>query len=166
MPDFAALSVDELSGLLESRQVSPVEVTEAVLDNVRRYDGALNAYIDVYREDALESARNAATEIASGRYHGPLHGIPMAIKDNIYFAGRVTTMGSKIHRDFVPESNATVVDKLVDAGVVFLGKLNMHEYALGGTTDNRYYGTCRNPWDLDKSPGGSSGGSAAAWPAT
>jgi aspartyl-tRNA(Asn)/glutamyl-tRNA(Gln) amidotransferase subunit A len=160
--DLAALPVHELGPLLESRQVSPVEVLNAVLENVERYDDSLKAYIDVYRDDALHAARAAESEIAGGRYRGPMHGIPVAIKDNIYFADRVTTMGSKIHGDFVSSTNAAVVDRLSEAGAVFLGKLNMHEYALGGTTDNRYYGTCRNPWDLDKSPGGSSGGSAAA----
>jgi aspartyl-tRNA(Asn)/glutamyl-tRNA(Gln) amidotransferase subunit A len=160
--DLAALPVHELGPLLQSRQVSPVEVTNAVLENVARYDDTLKAYIDVYRDDSLQAARAAESEISGGRYRGPMHGIPVAIKDNIYFADRVTTMGSKIHSDFVSSTNATVVDRLSEAGAVFLGKLNMHEYALGGTTDNRYYGTCRNPWDLDKSPGGSSGGSAAA----
>ena len=160
--DLAALGVHELAPLLESREVSPVEVTEAVLENVARYDNTLRAYIDVYRVDALTGARTAESEISAGEYRGPLHGVPVGIKDNIYFADLITTMGSKIHGDFVSSHNATVVDRLADAGAVFLGKLNMHEYALGGTTDNRYYGTCRNPWDLDKSPGGSSGGSGAA----
>jgi aspartyl-tRNA(Asn)/glutamyl-tRNA(Gln) amidotransferase subunit A len=160
--DLAGLPVHELAPMLESGQVSPVEVTKAVLENVGRYDDTLKAYIDVYQDDALKAARDAESEISGGHYRGPLHGVPLAIKDNIYFADRVTTMGSKIHGDFVSSTNATVVHRLSEAGAVFLGKLNMHEYALGGTTDNRYYGTCRNPWDLDKSPGGSSGGSAAA----
>jgi aspartyl-tRNA(Asn)/glutamyl-tRNA(Gln) amidotransferase subunit A len=162
MSDLAARSVGQLSELIETGEISPVELTEAVLDNVSRHDETLKAYIEVYRDDAMTAARNAETEIASGHYRGPLHGIPMGIKDNIYFADRVTTMGSKIHGDFVSETNATVVDRLFDAGVVFLGKLNMHEYALGGTTDNQFHGTCRNPWDLTMSPGGSSGGSGAA----
>lgn len=159
---LAALTVHELAPMLESREVSPVEVTEAVLDNVGRYDGELHAYIDVYGDEALARVRQAEVEISQGDYRGHLHGVPVGIKDNIYFADRVTTMGSKIHADFVSTHNATVVDRLAAAGAVFLGKLNMHEYALGGTTDNPYYGTCRNPWDLDKSPGGSSGGSGAA----
>lgn len=90
-----------------------------------------------------------------------MHGIPRGTKNNIYLADRVTTMGSKLHGEFVAEENA-VVDRLADPGVVFLGKLNMHEYALGGTTDNSFHGTCRNPWGLDKTPGGSSVGSGAA----
>jgi len=160
--DLAALPVHELGPLLESRRVSPVEVTEAVLRNVTRHDDTLRAYIEVYRDDALRVARAAESEIAGGRYRGPLHGIPLALKDNIYVADRVTTMGSKIHADFVSPTSAAVVDRLSEAGAVLLGKLNMHEYALGGTTDNPHHGTCRNPWDLDRSPGGSSGGSAAA----
>jgi aspartyl-tRNA(Asn)/glutamyl-tRNA(Gln) amidotransferase subunit A len=133
-----------------------------VLDGIERHDATLRAYIDVYRDEALAAARAAAAEIAAGHHRGPLHGIPMGIKDNIYLADRVTTMGSKIHADFVSPTDATVVERLAEAGVVVLGKLNMHEYALGGTTDNPWYGTCRNPWDLDVSPGGSSGGSGAA----
>jgi aspartyl-tRNA(Asn)/glutamyl-tRNA(Gln) amidotransferase subunit A len=160
--DPAALPVHELAPMLKDRQLSPVELTRAVLDNIARYNGRLNAYIDVYVEEAIEQARAAEAEIARGDYRGPLHGVPIGIKDNIYFADRVTTMGSKIHADFVSPHNATVVDRLAEAGAVFVGKLNMHEYALGGSTDNPYYGTCRNPWDLSKSPGGSSGGSGAA----
>jgi aspartyl-tRNA(Asn)/glutamyl-tRNA(Gln) amidotransferase subunit A len=162
MSDLAARSVDELSGLIEAGQVSPVEVTRAVLDNIGRHNDTLRAYIEVYRDDAMAAARDAEAEIASGRYRGRLHGVPMGVKDNLYFADRVTTMGSKIHAGFVSGTNATVVDRLSDAGAVFLGKLNMHEYALGGTTDNPFHGTCRNPWDLSMSPGGSSGGSGAA----
>jgi aspartyl-tRNA(Asn)/glutamyl-tRNA(Gln) amidotransferase subunit A len=141
--DLAALGVNELAPLLESRKISPVEVTEAVLQNVARYDETLRAYIEVYQEDALARAHGAESEISAGDYRGPLHGVPLGIKDNIYFADRVTTMGSKIHGDFVSPHNAAVVDRLAAAGAVFLGKLNMHEYALGATTDNRYYGTRR-----------------------
>lgn len=160
--ELATKPIEELSRLIESRQISPVALTEAVLQQVSLHDNALKAYITVYAEDALMEAKLAENEIAAGNYRGPLHGIPMAIKDNIYFENKVTTIGSKIHQDFVPDHSATVIERLASAGVVFLGKLNMHEYALGGTTDNQTYGTCRNPWDLSKTPGGSSGGSAAA----
>lgn len=162
MSGLADLPLHELAPLLESRAVSPVEVTEAVLGNVERFDRTLKAYIEVYRDDARAAASVAEAEIAGGGYRGPLHGVPVGVKDNLYVAGRVTTMGSKIHRDFVPSTSATAVERLSAAGAVLLGKLNMHEYALGGTTDNPWHGTCRNPWDLEKSPGGSSGGSAAA----
>ncbi|MHA7224293.1 amidase [Arthrobacter sp. RHLT1-20] len=160
--ELAAKPVEELSRLIESRQISPVTLTEAVLQQVSLHDNSLKAYIAIYAEDALMEAKLAENEIAAGNYRGPLHGIPMAIKDNIYFENKVTTIGSKIHQDFVPDHSATVVERLANSGVVFLGKLNMHEYALGGTTDNQTFGTCRNPWDLSKTPGGSSGGSAAA----
>ncbi|MDT0262038.1 amidase [Jatrophihabitans lederbergiae] len=160
--DLAALSVAELSVLIASRDVSPVDVVSSALAAVQRHDEKLKAYIDVYGDDALDSAKRAESEIAAGHYRGSLHGIPMAIKDNIYIANRRTTMGSKIHANFVPSSDAGVISRLTGAGAVFLGKANMHEYALGGTTDNPHWGTCRNPWDLSKTPGGSSGGSAAA----
>ncbi len=162
MSGLAELPLHELAPLLESRQVSPVEVTHETLANIERIDGRVRAYIDVYREDALASAAQAESEIAEGRYRGPLHGVPVGVKDNLSVAGRVTTIGSKIHADFVPDTDAATVGRLADAGSVLLGKLNMHEYALGASTDNPWYGTCRNPWDLGKSPGGSSGGSAAA----
>lgn len=160
--DFAAWPVSELSELIARRELSPVEVTAAALDAVSRHDQTLTCFIDVYEQAARDSARQAESEIAAGHHRGPLHGIPVGVKDNIYLAGKVTTMGSKIHRDFVPDSDAGVIDRLNEAGAVFLGKLNMHEYALGGTTENPHHGTCRNPWDLSKTPGGSSGGSAAA----
>src|SRR5699024_4934547 len=101
-------------------------------------------------------------EIMDGHYRGPLHGIPLAIKDNFYVKGEVTTMGSQIQKDFLPNYTATIVSKMIGAGSIFTGKLNMHEYAYGGTTNNPHFGPTRNPWDLSKIPGGSSGGSAAA----
>lgn len=162
MAGLAELSMQELAPLLRSREVSPVEVTRETLANVERFDPTLRAYIDVYADDALAAAAVAESEIAEGRYRGPLHGVPVGVKDNLDVAGRVTTYGSKIHADHVPKADAATVQRLSAAGAVVLGKLNMHEYALGATTDNPWHGTCRNPWDLDKSPGGSSGGSAAA----
>lgn len=156
------LTLTEASKLLKKRDVSPVELVKICLDRIEKFDGILNSFINVYSESALKQAKKAAREIASGKYKGPLHGIPLAIKDNVYFANKVTTMGSKIHKDFVSPNSAGVVEKLGTAGAIFLGKTNMHEYALGATTDNPHYGTCRNPWNLEKTPGGSSGGSAAA----
>ncbi|TWP32691.1 amidase [Leekyejoonella antrihumi] len=160
--DLVTKSLADLSSLIERREVSPVELTRAMLAQVDQHSDALKAYISIYHERALQSAADAEADIAKGHYRGRLHGIPMGIKDNMSFAGQVTTMGSKIHRDFVSDHDATVVERLRRTGAVFLGKLNLHEYALGVTTDNPWYGTCRNPWDLDKTPGGSSGGSAAA----
>ena len=156
------LSIAEVSTLLKNKEVSPVELTKICLERIEEYNPKLNAFITVYSEEAMKQAKIAEGEIARNQYKGKLHGVPLAIKDNIYFAGRVTTMGSKIHKDFVSDFDATTVVKLRESGAIFLGKTNMHEYALGATTDNPHYGTCRNPWHLGKIPGGSSGGSAAA----
>lgn len=160
--ELAALSITELSTLIASGDVSPVAVTESALAAIDAHDDQLKAFIDVYRESALADARTAHAELVSGHRRGPLHGIPTAVKDNIYISGKRTTMGSKIHGDFVPTADAGVTTRLAQAGAVVVGKTNMHEYALGGTTDNPHWGTCRNPWDMTKTPGGSSGGSAAA----
>jgi len=160
--DLASKSVEELAPLIENKLVSPVEVTKAVLDQAEATQEQVNSYMVIYREDALEEAEKAETEIHSGIYRGMYHGIPMAIKDIIYMKDKVTTMSSKIHKDFVSDYDATVVSKLKEAGVVFTGKLSLHEYAWGITNNNPHYGAVRNPWNLDKIPGGSSGGSGAA----
>ncbi len=156
------LSIAQVSKLLKKKEVSPVELTKICLDRIEEFNPKLNAFITVYSEEAMKQAKKAAREIARDEYRGKLHGVPLAIKDNIYFADHVTTMGSKIHKDFVSDFDATTVVKLRESGAIFLGKTNMHEYALGATTDNPHYGTCRNPWHFGKIPGGSSGGSAAA----
>ncbi|ANU27596.1 amidase [Planococcus versutus] len=160
--DLAAQSIGELAPKLRDKQVSPVEVTSAVLANMDAYDENINAFIRMQKDEAMESARQAEQEIQSGNYRGFLHGIPMALKDIMYFKDEPATMGSEIHKNFVPTYDATVVSKLKMAGVTFHGKLNMHEYAWGATTTNPHYGACKNPWDLTKIPGGSSGGSGAA----
>lgn len=154
--------VEELAPLLESKSLSPVELTEAVLDQADATQGEINAYMDIYREEALENAKQAEAEIAKGNYKGMYHGIPMGIKDNVYFKDKVSTMSSKIHKDFVSDHDATVITKLREAGVVFTGKVSMHEYAWGITNNNPHYGAVKNPWNLEKIPGGSSGGSGAA----
>lgn len=160
--EWITKSVTEIAPLIENKDISPVELTKAVLDHAEKNDEKINAYISFRREKALEDAKKAEQEIINGNYRGIYHGIPMGIKDNIYIKGEVTTMASKIHRDFVPSYNATVIDKLNEAGAIIIGKLNMHEYAWGATTNNPHYGPCRNPWDLEYIPGGSSGGSGAA----
>lgn len=156
------LSIAQVSKLLKKKEVSPLELTKICLERIDEFNPKLNAFITVYSDEAMKQAKKAEREIARNHYKGKLHGIRLAIKDNIYFAGRVTTMGSKIHKDFISDFDATTVVKLRESGAIFLGKTNMHEYALGATTDNPHYGTCRNPWHLGKIPGGSSGGSAAA----
>lgn len=155
-------TISELSPLIKSKEVSPKEVTQAVLDQIDKLDGRLNAFIEVTAEKAMRQAEQAENEVMAGNYRGPLHGIPMAIKDNIYFENEKTTMGSKIHKDFIPTKNATVVEKLKENGVIFTGKLNLHEYAWGATNDNPHFGACRNPWDTDRISGGSSGGSGVS----
>ena len=155
-------SVEELAPLIESKQLSPVELTKEILNFAHQSQKVINAYIDFYDDEALRDAKKAEAEIANGNYRGMYHGIPLALKDNLYFKDKVTTMASKIHKGFKSDVDATVVEKLRDAGVIFTGKLSMHEYAWGITNNNPHYGPVRNPWDTSKIPGGSSGGSGAA----
>lgn len=152
----------EVGELIRTGEVTSVEVTRQLLEHAHSLNSTVNAYISFRDDRALEEAHNADAEITAGRHRGPLHGVPMAIKDNLYVAGEATTMASKIHGEFVPGDNATVVDKLREAGVVLTGKLNMHEYAWGIDNNSPHFGPVHNPWDLDKVPGGSSGGSGAA----
>ena len=157
-------TIGQLAPLIEKRQVSPVEVVDAYLERVDGIDEYTNAFITLMRDQALEGARQAEKQIATGNYLGPLHGVPIGLKDLFYTKGVRTTAGSKIERwaQFVPEEDATVVTRFKKAGAVILGKLNMHEFAAGATSFNPHYGSPRNPWDLDRITGGSSGGSGAA----
>jgi aspartyl-tRNA(Asn)/glutamyl-tRNA(Gln) amidotransferase subunit A len=148
--------------LIARGELSPVELTQACLERIQRLDGQINAFITLTPELALEQARQAEAELARGELRGPLHGIPLALKDLYHTRLIRTTAGSKFFKDFVPETNAVAVDMLFQAGAVLLGKLNMHEIALGLTNENPHYGDCHNPWNLANIPGGSSGGSAAA----
>ena len=155
------LSATDLAELLRSRQVSPVEATEAYLARIEQVDPSLNSYITVTAEQARAEAQQAESEIAAGQYRGPLHGVPVAVKDQFCTAGVATTGGSEILRDYVPDYDATVMAKLKDAGAVLLGKLNMSEFAMGDAFHHPY-GRPRNPWDLSRNPGTSSSGSGAA----
>jgi aspartyl-tRNA(Asn)/glutamyl-tRNA(Gln) amidotransferase subunit A len=156
------LTLKQASELLRRRTVSPVELTEACLARIDRHDRAINAFITVTREQALATAREMESELRRGRPRGPLHGIPIALKDNIDTAGVLTTAASGVFKDRVPTEDAEVVIRLKRAGAVLLGKLNLHEFALGGTSAVTHFGPVRNPWALDRVAGGSSGGSAAA----
>ena len=162
MTDLCNLEIVELAPLLRDRQVSPVELTESYLDRIARLDPQLNSYIRVMPDEARAAAREAELEIGRGTWRGPLHGVPLGIKDLFDVAGVPTTMGSQILRHNVPTRDATVVERLKTAGAVILGKQNLHEFAFGITSENPHYGVVRNPWDLDRVPGGSSGGTAAA----
>ena len=155
------LTASQLSKLIETKEVSPVEATEAYLDRIQEVDSKLNSYITVTGEQALESARRAEQEIATGVNRGALHGVPMAVKDQFNTAGVLTTGGSSILKENVPEEDATVITRLKDAGAILLGKLNMSEFAMAEIY-NHPYGTPRNPWDLERNPGTSSSGSGAA----
>src|SRR5919108_6446586 len=156
------LTIAQLAPQIESRRISPLEVARLFLQRVERYNPILNAYVTVTAENAIADARKSEKEIAQGHYRGPLHGVPFSIKDNLATKGVRTTAGSKILDDWRPDFDATVVGRLREAGAIILGKTNLHEWALGGTTINPFYGTTRNPWDLSRIAGGSSGGSAAA----
>jgi len=161
-PDLAALSLKQASELLRGKATSPVELTQACLKRIEMSNAALNAFITITGEQALERARQMETEQSQGKWRGPLHGIPIALKDNIDTAGVRTTAASGVFKDRVPPEDAEVVRRLKEAGAVFLGKLNLHEFAYGGTSTISYFGPVHNPWAPDHISGGSSGGSAAA----
>ena len=160
--ELCFLGAAELGRRMARREVSPVEVAAAMLARIERLDPALNGFLLVTEERALAEAREAEREIAAGGARGPLHGVPLALKDIFDTAGLRTTAGSRILADHVPARDATVVARLRAAGLVLLGKTNMYEFAYGVTNDNPHYGPSRNPWDRERSTGGSSGGSGAA----
>jgi aspartyl-tRNA(Asn)/glutamyl-tRNA(Gln) amidotransferase subunit A len=151
-----------LATALRERRLSPVEVVSALLERIETGDKKLNAFITVLPERALEEAARAEKEIQAGKYRGPLHGVPVGLKDLIYTEGVRTTMGSAFFEDYVPDYSATVVSKLEEAGAIIIGKTNTHEFAYGPTGDRSYFGPTRNPHDPARIPGGSSGGSGAA----
>ncbi len=155
-------SIAVLAPLLRQKQLSPVELVDFYLERTKRLNQLLNAYITLTEAQARSQAAAAEKEILRGNHRGPLHGIPVSIKDNLCTRGVRTTAGSKILADWLPDDDATAVARLRDAGAIMVGKTNMHEWALGGTTINPFYGTTRNPWNTDYIAGGSSGGSAAA----
>ena len=164
MPDteLCTLTLEELSPLLRDRRVSPVEVTQAYLERLHALNDTLNAYITVTSDQALADARRCEQEIRQGDHRGPLHGVPIALKDLYDTADVRTTAASRIYAHRVPDEDATSVARLRAAGAVILGKTNLHEFAYGVTAESSYFGPTRNPWDPARVPGGSSGGSGAA----
>jgi aspartyl-tRNA(Asn)/glutamyl-tRNA(Gln) amidotransferase subunit A len=160
--DLASLTLKQASELLRSGAVSPVDLTQACLKRINSDNSALNAFITVTGEQALAAAREMEAEQLRGIWRGPLHGIPIALKDNIDTAGIRTTAASELFKDRVPSEDAEVVRRLTNAGAILLGKTNLHEFAYGGSSSVSYFGPVHNPWALDRIPGGSSGGSAAA----
>jgi len=155
-------TISELAPRLKRREISPVEVTRTCLEQIERLNPTLNAFITVMAESALSDARAAESEIGRGEWRGPLHGVPVALKDLIDTAGVRTTAASALYKDRVPAHDAEVVRRLRQAGAVIIGKNNLHEFAYGGSSLVSYFGDVHNPWDADRITGGSSGGSAAA----
>ena len=155
-------SAAELAVLIKSREVSPREVVEAHLERIEALEPTLNSFITVMADQARAAARQAELEISAGSYRGPLHGVPLGLKDLYYVRGVRNTSGSRIFDDFIPDFDCTVADRFRRAGAVLMGKLNLHQFAFGPTGENPDYGNMHNPWDVNLIPGGSSGGSGSA----
>jgi len=160
--ELPSLDLSEASRAVQKKEVSPVELTRACLARIERLNPKLNAFITVTDTSALEEARKAEAEIARGEWKGPLHGIPVAVKDLLETAGVKTTAASVVLKDYVPSEDAEVIRRLKSAGAILLGKLNLHEFAYGGSGILGHFGPARNPWNTAHVTGGSSSGSAAA----
>ncbi|MEK4198611.1 amidase [Cytobacillus sp. FSL K6-0265] len=154
--------IETVSKMLRNQEITPVELTKQLLERIQSVDSVLNAYITLMSEEALTQAAVLEKELKEGNIRGPLHGVPIAIKDIFETKGSVTTSGSKIFEKFVSHHDAEIVTLLKKAGAIIIGKTNLHEFAMGATTENPHYGPSRNPWNIMKIPGGSSGGSAVA----
>ena len=153
--------ITEQAAMLRAGEISPVDLTQAYLDRIHALNGELGAYITVMADSALAQARQAESDLQAGNDKGALHGIPLAVKDIIYTEGTLTTAGSKVLAGFIPDHDSTITRRLDDAGAILLGKLNLSEFAIGGTIDHPF-GTPRNPWNTDHTAGGSSSGSGIA----
>jgi len=160
--ELTTLTLTEAARLVHQHGLSPLELTRAHLERIEALNPVLNCFITITADAAMQRARQAEDAIKRGEIWGPLHGLPVALKDLFETQGVRTTAGSKLFENFIPRTDATVVEKLQAAGAIILGKLNMHEIALGVTNTTSNFGACRNPWALERIPGGSSGGSAAA----
>lgn len=162
LANLCQLDMVSLGKGIQDRSYTSVQVTTALLAEIRKSNPTVNAYVEVMESEAISSAARADEEIAQGRYLGPLHGVPVALKDMINTAGVRTTMGSPIYKDHVPGEDAGVVERLTQAGAIIVGKLNMHQFAFGATGDRSYQGPARNPHSYEHVTGGSSSGSGAA----
>jgi len=160
--DLAGLNLAEASHRIRTGAVNPTQLTESCLERIRTYNPKINAWITVMRDQALAQAKVLGEEQRAGRIRGPLHGIPIGVKDNIDTAGVRTTAASAVFEDRVPVEDSEVVRRLKAAGAVLIGKCNLHEFAQGGTSAISFFGPVRNPWKLERNAGGSSSGSAAA----
>ena len=160
--ELLELTLTEAARRVRTRDLSPVDLVQAALARIRATDGTLRSYITVFEDQALQVAKAAEIMAAAGHELGPLHGIPIALKDNISLRGTRTTAGSRILNDWLPEADATIAARLRKAGAILIGKTNMHEFAWGGTSANPHHGIVRNPWNVGRFPAGSSGGSGVA----
>jgi aspartyl-tRNA(Asn)/glutamyl-tRNA(Gln) amidotransferase subunit A len=160
--ELAFLSIEQAARLLRRKEISPLELVDLSLARIARFNPLLNSFLTVVARRARRQARLAERAIRRSGPRGPLHGIPLSLKDNIWTRGIRTTAGSKILADFIPNRDSDVADALARAGAILLGKTNMHEFAYGITSENPHFGPSRNPWARDRMTGGSSGGSAAA----
>ena len=161
MTDLIYSSATSIAQSIQDKEVSAVEVVQAHLDRIADVNDKLNAVVCLCADRALEEAANADAALARGDATGPLHGVPMTLKDSLDTEGVVTTGGTTGRRDFVPESDATVTARLRAAGAILMGKTNTPELTMAGETDNSVYGRTNNPFNLERSPGGSSGGAGA-----
>ncbi len=159
--ELALLTAAQTAVAIKTKEVSPVDVVQAYLDRIEHLDPTLNAYITLLREPALKAAREAEQSVMDGGDLGPLFGVPIAVKDQFWTRGVLTTNGSRVYQNFVPDDDATIIARLAQAGTILLGKLNLSELAMGGT-QNPPWGIPRNPWDLERTPGESSSGSGVA----
>ena len=160
--DIQSMTAAELGKRIRRRELSAVEAADACLEQIEKMEKQVNGFVRVDREGARKQAEAVQKKMDAGELTGPLAGVPVAVKDNICTEGLETTCGSKILEGFVPAYTAEAVRKLQEAGMVILGKTNMDEFAMGSTTETSYFGPTKNPWDLSRVPGGSSGGSCAA----
>ncbi len=160
--ELCFLSAWELSKLIKGRKVSLVEVVEAHLERIKATEPALNSFITLLPDRARKAALQAEEEVRADRYRGPLHGVPLGLKDLYYTRGVRTTSGSKVFHDFLPDYDCTIAARFAQAGAILLGKLNLHQLAYGPTGENPDYGHMHNPWDPQRIAGGSSGGSGSA----
>jgi Asp-tRNA(Asn)/Glu-tRNA(Gln) amidotransferase A subunit family amidase len=160
--ELAYMPATELAQRIARREISPVEAVANSLARIEQVNPRLNCFCFVYPDEALENARTAERAIVAGNEIGPLHGVPIAIKDLTPTCGKTTTMGSRIYEHWVPESDAVIVEKLIAAGAILVGKTTTPEFAYSGFTESPLWGVTRNPWDSQRTPGGSSGGSGAA----
>ncbi|HHW37405.1 MAG TPA: Asp-tRNA(Asn)/Glu-tRNA(Gln) amidotransferase subunit GatA [Bacillales bacterium] len=155
-------TIENAGNAINNKQISPVELTQMTLNQIRKHEPNVNAFITVMEEEALAEAKQLEAELMNNKVRGPLHGLPIAVKDILQTAGVKTTGGSKIFEDWIPDEDAVAVQKLRDSGAIIIGKANLHEFAMGATTENPHYGSTKNPWNVKRIPGGSSGGSAVA----